>query len=501
MSLLGIDVGTTGTKAVAFNHAGKPIASAYKEYPLHSRKKGWMEVDPNEVASAIKDVISLTAARTHQDPISALSVSAMGEAAVPVAKDGRFLAPVQVSLDERTAEYPDWWRQRISNEDVFRITGHTIYSIFTVPRTQWIKEHWRSVYDQTWKFLCFQEFVFFLLGAEPTTDYSQAARTMGFDVRAKQWSERLFDIAELDIEKFPAAVQSGTQVGEVAGTVAAELGLPRGVICVTGGHDQPCNALGAGILTGGSAVYGTGTVDCITPAFDRFVDSAEFIQNNLACYPHVVPEKYCSVAYNSTGGNLLKWYRDTFAAEEKRIARDQGVDPYEVILRDLPDGPSPVMALPHFTVTGTPWFDTNSRGALLGMKLTTTRGEIVKALIEGTTFEMKLNLEALRKSNVAVERIRSTGGGAKSRLWNQLKADMLGVPVATLQTSEGGSLGSAMLAGVATGVYRSLKEAASALIHENEVFEPRQDVRALYEDRFGIYRQLYPALREINHRL
>lgn len=501
MSLLGIDVGTTGTKAVAFNHGGRPIASAYREYPLHSRQKGWMEVDPHEVAAAIKDVISLVAAKTRHDPVSALSVSAMGEAAVPVARDGRFLAPVQVSLDERTASYPDWWRGRISNEDVFRITGHTIYSIFTLPRTQWIKEHWRSVYDQTWKFLCFQEFVFYLLGTEPVTDYSQAARTMGFDVRAKRWSERLFEIAELDPAKFPIAVQSGTLVGKVADTVANELGLPRGVKCVTGGHDQPCNALGAGILTGGSAVYGTGTVDCITPAFDHFVDSTDFIQNNLACYPHVVPDKYCSVAYNSTGGNLLKWYRDTFADTEKRLAAEKGIDPYEVILSDLPDGPSPVMVLPHFTVTGTPWFDTNSRGALLGLRLTTTKGEIVKALIEGTTFEMKLNLEALRRSDVAVERIRSTGGGAKSRLWNQLKADMLGVPVATLQTSEGGSLGTAMLAGVATGVYGSLAEAASALIHEHEVFEPRPEVSARYSERFAIYRQLYPTLREINHRL
>jgi len=501
MSLLGIDVGTTGTKAVAFDHAGHPLASAYKEYPLYSRQRGWMEVDPHEVAAAVKHVIGAVAAKTKSDPISALSVSAMGEAAVPVARDGRYLAHVQVSLDERTAAYPDWWRERIDTAEVFRISGHEIYSIYTLPRTQWIKQHWPEVYRDTWKFLCFQEFVFYLLGAEPITDYSQAARTMGFDVRKKEWSERLFSIAGLDVEKFPKAAQSGTIVGKVSPKVAGELGLPPGVTCVTGGHDQPCNALGAGILTGGSAVYGTGTVDCITPAFDGFVDSKEFIENNLACYPHTVPGKFCSVAYNSTGGNLLKWYRDTFAAEERRIAEREGVDPYELILRDLPDGPSPVMVLPHFTVTGTPWFDTNSRGAILGLKLTTSRQEIVKAIIEGTTFEMKLNLDALRRSNVPVERIRSTGGGAKSRLWNQLKADMLGVPVATLQTSEGGSLGTAMLAGVATGVYASLEEAVATIIREQDHFEPRQDMVERYNERFALYRQLYPSLKEINHRL
>lgn len=501
MSLLGVDVGTTGTKAVAFDHTGRPLASAYREYPLYSREPGWMEVDPYEVTAAVKEVISAAASKTKRDPITALSVSSMGEAAVPVSRDGRFLSHVQVSLDERTASYPDWWRAKISNAEVFHITGHTIHSIFTLPRTQWIKEHRAEVYDNAWKFLCFQEFVFYLLGAEPITDYSQAARTMGFDVLERKWSEKLFRIAGLDIEKFPDVAPSGTVVGQVSDRMAAELGLPRSVKCVTGGHDQPCNALGAGIVSGGRAVYGTGTVDCITPAFDRFVEAKEFIDNNLACYPHTVPGKFCSVAYNATGGNLLKWYRDTFGAEERRVAEKEGVDPYEVILRNLPDGPSPVMVLPHFTITGTPWFDTNSRGAILGLKLTTTREQVVKAVIEGTTFEMKLNLEALRESHVPVEHIRSTGGGAKSRLWNQLKADMLGVPVATLQTSEGGSLGTAMLAGVATGVYSSLDEAVRTLIREQDHYEPRREMVQRYNERFELYRQLYPALKEINHRL
>ncbi len=501
MSLLGIDVGTTGTKAVAFNHQGEPIASAYREYALHSPKPGYMEIDPHEARDAIEYVIGAVAVETKADPITALAVSAQGEAAVPVSSDGRFLAGVQVSMDERTRDYPAWWRERMDPADVYRITGHAIYSIYTVPRIQWIRDNQPDVYRDTWKFLCFPEFVLWLLGCEPVTDYSEAARTMGFDVREKHWSEEIFNVADIDIGKLPRAEQAGTVVGTVSDAAADRLGLPRGVKCVTGGHDQPCNALGAGIIAGGSAVYGTGTVDCITPAFDRFVESPEFVRNNLACYPHVVADTYCSVAYNSTGGNLLKWYRDTFADTEREIAKRDGVDPYEVILRGLPDGPSPVMALPHFTVTGTPWFDTNSRGALLGLKLSTTRAEVVKALIEGTTFEMKLNMRVLREAGFPLEFVRSTGGGAKSRLWNQLKADMLGVPVATLQTSEGGSLGTAILAGVATGVYGSVDEAVKLLIREAERFEPRPEMVERYDERFAIYRDVYPTLREINHRL
>jgi xylulokinase len=501
MSLMGIDVGTSGTKAVAFSHEGTPLASAGREYPLSSPQPGWMEIDPYEVAAAIRGVIGEVAAATKHDPVTALSVSAMGETAIPVSADGRYLYNGQVSMDERTAAYPEWWHERMDPLEVYRITGHSIYSIYTVPRTQWIMEHMPEVYRNTWKFLCFPEFVFHLLGAEPVTDYSEAARTMGFDVRRMEWSPRIFEVAGLDIDKFPRAVQAGTIIGTVSDTVADELGLPRGVQCVTGGHDQPCNALGAGVITGGSAVYGTGSVDCITPAFDGFVESAGLMENNLACYPHTVPGKYCSVAYNSTGGNLLKWYRDEMGDDERRIANEKGVDPYEVILADLPDGPAPVMVLPHFTVTGTPWFDVNSRGAILGLKLTTTRKEIVKGLIEGTTFEMKLNLEVLRAAGWPVEFIRSTGGGAKSALWNQLKADMLGVPVATLQTSEGGSLGTAILAGTATGVYSSIDEAVSVLIKDREIIDPRPEMVERYDERFALYREVYPTLKELNHRL
>lgn len=501
MSLLGIDVGTTGTKAVAFDHEGVPLASAYREYTVHSPEPGYMEIDAYEAADAIRQVIRSVAAETASDPITALAVSAMGEAAVPVSRDGRYLMGVQLSMDERTRDYPDWWRERISPEEVYAITGHSIYSIYTLPRTQWIKEHRPDVYRDTWRFLCFPEFVLHLLGCDPVGCYSEAARTMAFDVRRMEWSPRMFDVAGIDVDKFPEIAQAGTVVGEVSQAAAADLGLPAGIACVTGGHDQPCNALGAGIIAGGSAVYGTGTVDCITPAFDGFVESRAFAENNLACYPHVVPDLYCSVAYNSTGGNLLKWYRDEFAGEERRIADAEGVDPYEVILRDLPDGPSPAMVLPHFTMTGTPWFDTDSRGAIVGLKLSTKREEVVKALIEGTTFEMKLNLTMLRSAGVPVETIRSTGGGAKSPLWNQLKADMLGVPVTTLQTSEGGSLGTAILAGTATGVYSSTTEAVELLIHDADRFEPRTDMATRYDERFERYRELYPALRDLNHRL
>jgi xylulokinase len=248
-------------------------------------------------------------------------------------------------------------------------------------------------------------------------------------------------------------------------------------------------------------VFGTGTVDCISPAFDLFVENAHMMENNLACYPHVVADKYTSVAYNATGGNLLKWYRDTLADDERRVAESSGADPYEVILGKLPDGPSTVMVLPHFTITGTPWFDGNSRGAILGLKLGTTKKEIVKALIEGTGFEMKQNLRALGDSDLTFTQIRSTGGGAKSKVWNQLKADMLGVPMVTLQTSEGGALGTAILAGVATGVYGSIDEAVTNLIREQDHFEPRPEMVERYDERFEIYKKLYPILKDVNHAL
>ena len=502
MSLLGIDVGTTGCKAVAFNVEGEILASAYREYPLLSPRPGWMELDAHQVTAAIQAVIREVATATQSDPIQALSVSSQGETAVPLSEDGEILYNTPISFDTRTTEIAEWWRTQLSPEEIFEITGMPLHPMHTISRMMWMREHEPDVFVRVWKFLCYEEYVFYILGVPPVTDYSLATRQMAFDVREKRWSRRMLEIAGLDERLFPDVAPSGTPVGTVSDRAAEELGLPKGVVAVTGGHDQPCNALGSGIVVEGMAAYGVGTVECITPAFQRRpANIAAMLRSNFTCYPHVVPGLQVTLAFNFTGGSLLKWYRDTLGEMEKQEAERRGVDPYEIILSDLPEAPARSMILPHFTMTGTPYFDTHAKGVLLGLTLRTTRADIVKAILEGVTFEMKLNAELLEQAGVPIQSMRITGGGAKSRTWIQLKADIMGKPIASLYASEGTSVGTAILAGLAIGEYSSVEEAVAQCVKVKEVFEPNPEMHALYEERFEIYKEIYPALRQINRLL
>jgi xylulokinase len=502
MSLLGIDVGTTGCKAVGFNVEGKILASAYREYPLLSAQPGWMELDAHQVTEAIKTVIREVAGATKSDPIRALSVSSQGEAAVPLSEDGEILYNTPISFDTRTTEIAEWWRTQLSPEDIFEITGMPLHPMYTISRMMWMREHEPEVFKRIWKFLCYEEYVFYLLGVPPITDYSLAARQMAFDVREKRWSKKMLEIAGLDEHLFPDVAPSGTAVGTVSDHAASELGLPKGVTAVTGGHDQLCNALGSGVIETGMAAYGVGTVECIAPTFERCPEDLEgMLRNNFTCYPHVAPGLQVTLAFNFTGGCLLRWYRDTFGETEKREAARKGVDPYEVIVSDLPETPARVMVLPHFTMTGTPHFDMHAKGVLLGLTLETTKADIVKAILEGVTFEMKLNVELLEQAGIPIRSMRITGGGAKSSTWVQLKADIMGKPIASLHVSEGTSAGAAILAGLGIGEFDSVEEAVAQWVKVKEVFEPDPKKHAPYEERFEIYKKIYPAVREINRLL
>ena len=225
------------------------------------------------------------------------------------------------------------------------------------------------------------------------------------------------------------------------------------------------------------------------------------LQNNIACYPHVVPGLFVALTFNFTGGSLLKWYRDTFAAGEKDKAKKSKKDVYDLILSEIPMEPTSLYILPHFTATGTPHFDTESKGVIAGLRLSTTRGEIVRAVLEGVTYEMALNASVLRDCGAEIESFRAIGGGAKSAVWMQLKADLLGKPVHAMRVSEAVCLGAAILAGTGTGRYASAQEAALRISKVERTYTPDAKRAATYRDRFAHYKGLYPALRDWLHKI
>jgi xylulokinase len=256
---------------------------------------------------------------------------------------------------------------------------------------------------------------------------------------------------------------------------------------VAGGHDQTCAALGAGAVQPGLASYATGTVECICPVFSTPQFSNELFAANLCCYDYSVKGMYATVAYSLTGGNILKWFKDEFCHAET----------YEQLMETLPEEPTQLMTLPYFTPTGTPYFDTTTSGAILGLRLTTKRNEILKSLLEGVAFEMRLNIELMEQSAMQIKEFVVTGGGARSLTWSQLKADIMDKPMKVTDIKEAGCFGAAMLAcAVDTG--KSLLELTDSVKYSSKVLTPNPERSSYYKERFDLYRQLYPVMRKLS---
>ncbi len=501
---MGLDIGTTGTKANVLSEAGRVIASAYREYPLEHPRPGWIELDAELVWQCVRQAVGEAAAGARKDPVRALAISTLGEAAVPVAADGTVLAASIIGFDNRASDLFDRWIQDQDPAEIMRITGQPPSQMFTIVKMMWIKQNQPDLYRRIHKHLTFGDFAHLEMGLEPRIDYSMAARTMAFDIHGKVWSESICEAAGVSPELFSPAVPTGRIVGQLGARAAEELGLPPGCVVCAGSHDQPAGALGSGVTESGAAMDATGTVECFAVAMREPVVNETMLTNNLACYPHAAPGLYVSLAFNFTGGSLLRWVRDTFGEVERREADRRGVDVYEVLIEAMDDEPTDILVQPHFTMAGTPYMDANPVGAILGLTLSTTRGQFLRAILEGISYELKLNLEILAQAGVEVTEFRAIGGGAKSDFWLQLKADMYRRPVVRLRVPEAASLGMAIAAGVTLGIYSSAGEAAKELVVPQETFEPDPKKADHYDRMLPRYREVYTATkawqREVGYR-
>ncbi|MEJ2559078.1 MAG: FGGY-family carbohydrate kinase, partial [Anaerolineae bacterium] len=269
----------------------------------------------------------------------------------------------------------------------------------------------------------------------------------------------------------------------------------------TGGHDQPSGALGCGVTAEGVAMDATGTVECLAVASPKLVLEAELLESNLPVAPHAVPGMYFVLGYSSTGGALLRWYRDNFAGAEQRAAEQTGQDVYDLILGQAIDGPSPVLILPHFVGSGTPWMDPASKGAILGLDLSTSSGQVIKGILDSVTYETKLSLDVMETAGIALRELRAVGGGAKSSRWLQTKADIFGKPVMAMDVSEAACLGVAILAGVATRAFSSIEEGVARMVRVKRTYEPDMAVHERYMEKARVFAQVYPTLAALNHQL
>ncbi len=437
MSYLGLDIGTSGCKAVVFDAGGRQLGATRREYALRAPQPGQAELDPGEVIEACRAVVAEVASlAAASDPVVAMGISSQGEAFTPVGHDGAHLGNAMVSSDSRSLPVIAPFVKAFGLDRLYGITGHTPSTLFSLFKLLWLKAHQPDVWKRAARFLCFEDLVHHHLGLEPAMGWPLAGRTMLFDVGRHAWSVEILEALELDAGRLARPLPSGRIAGTVSPGHAAAWGLPKGVRVVTGGHDQTLAALGAGVVEEGAAMYAAGSVECVCPVLPGLTLNAELCRDNLCCYDYSIEGLYTSVAYSLTGSNLLDYFRDQFG----------GGASYEQLLSELPVGPTALMTLPYFTPSGTPYFDPHTPGAVLGWRLGTTRGELLKGLLEGVALEMKLNLDLLDRSSIRTDRLIATGGGVRDRRLVQLKADVLNRPIERIDVDEAGCLGAARLA-------------------------------------------------------
>lgn len=497
MSWMGIDIGTSGCKTVVFDQHGRMLATAAREYQTLMPREGWAELDSGRVIDACLEVLAEAAGRCRDtDPVVGIGVSSQGEAFTAVGPAGEVMTNAMVSFDTRAVGLAHSWPLSFGPRRLYDITGHTAHPMFTLFKILWLRDQRPDVWQGARHFFCFEELLHARLGLEPAISYPLAGRTMLFNVRTHRWDADILAAVGLGPERLARPLPAGAVVGRLDAEMARRINVVPGTVVTAGGHDQPCGALGAGVTAPGKAMYGMGTVECICPAFPAAVFGEGLFAGNLCTYDFTAGGMYTTVAFSLTGGNLLRWYRDVWGAEEQRQAATRQCSAYDLLLADLPERPTDLLVLPYFTPSGTPYFETHAGGAVLGLKLSTGRGEFLKALLEGVSLEMKLNVEILGAAGVHITEFVATGGGARNRRLVQLKADVLNRPITVVEVTEAGCLGVAMHACAAlTG--EPIASIAGRWVRPVSAVEPRPEQAATYATAFERYRGLYAALKPL----
>lgn len=493
MALIGVDIGTTGTRAVLFSEKGEIITSSYQEYNHIYPNPGWAEVDPEKVWEAVQKTTHEVCDRSEK-PIKALSISCMGDTIVPVREDRSTSYNGILAMDTRSTEEVRTIGNAIGEEKFFQITGISISTMSSLSKILWLRQHKPEDFHRTWKFLTFADYTLLRMGFPPKIDYSMASSTTAFDIRRKEFSDVMLKEIGLNSNMFAEPYPSGQVIGEIPPASRSQLGLPKGVKIVMGGHDFACGILGAGVSysTPKTVANIGGTFENVAYITKEPTLSGQAFSSKVKCSCNVVRDTYTAFASLPGAGSVIRWFRDEFAYQEKAKAEREAVDIYDVLFEPLEFNGGSILVLPYFAGS---LKDSCAKGVFVGLTLATSRREIFKGIVEGITHELKENIERLEGlSQVSLDVIRAVGGFSRSNKWLQLKADITGKIVETVRVKEGSALGVALLAGVATGVYDSIEEAIEATIKRGETFRPRPKVHEIYSRQHEIYKKLAHTL-------
>ncbi len=490
MSLMGIDIGTSGCKTAVYSVEGNPVAMASRSYPPMLVEPGKMEFDAVIMLDSILETVRevLRVAKEKGDPVTALSVGSFSEAVVPIGKDGSILSTSIAGSDNRHAHAIDVLKE-LDPLYFYHINPNILSFTYTYPKIAWYRDERPQLYKKVWKFLNWADFLVYYLTKKAVSTFSHANRMLLFDIKKEDWSDLLLEKVNIDRSVLAQPVPGGTVIGEVVPEVANDLGFEGHVQVVSGGHDQCLNALGAGAVREGQSVTGIGTFECTTIVFDSLPDQNLLYSLNLNIQHHVIPGKFVTLVYNQAG-SLQTWFMKVFAKEliERGLEERPILD---ILTSEAPVDPTGIIFLPTIEPTGAPYFYPGMSGFYYGMNANTTRGDMYRALLEGETMYSLETIEKLSRKGFDMKEIIATGGGSRSDLWLQLKADIFNKKVKRTSNINSGTVGAALLAGIATKEYSSVDEAVGTITGGQTEFLPDPAHNAMYQTQIQNFQKMF----------
>jgi xylulokinase len=494
--LIGVDLGTTAIKCAAYEEDGSPVGSATKEYMLVTPAPAVVEVDAStywsEFSCAMKDLLG----QPEVDPgrVAAIGISAQGETLIPLRADGTPARSAIVWLDGRAVEEAQELADRFDARQFYEVTGQpSMLPTWPAAKVLWLARHQPRTFELAARFLLIEDYFLWRLTGEYVSEGSLLTSTCYWNFRTKRWWPEMLEAIGIDESRLPEVLEPGTAVGRLLPVVAQELGLPTSTKVCTGALDQACGAIGVGNVAPGCFSENTGAAVALCATLDKArLDPLR----RMPCHYHGIPETYMFHTFTS-GGVVLRWFRDSFAEAERSVASSMGLDVYDLLAQEaetIVAGAEGLVVIPHLQGAMAPESNANARGAVVGLSLRHGRAHVARAILESIAFVVRRNIEVLEDIDVVVPEIRALGGGARSRTWKQIEADVTKRPVLTSQQPEAATLGAAILAGLGLGIYTSAQEAARNMVQIKETFYPRAELAEGYDEMYAIYGRTYEAL-------
>jgi xylulokinase len=496
VSLLAVDIGSSSCKAIIFSEDGHTLAQNTCSYPpFQTPHPAWAEIAAESFWQALVSATQAVASKVQHDPVEALAISSHGETMVPVDARSQAVAPAILNMDNRATAEASAVSAAFEPRRIFDITGLTVHPMYPLAKILWLRQHLPDVFRKAVRFVAVPTYLLTRLGLPAYVDYSLASRFLTFDIRRKTWASEILDQFKLSPERLPQPVAAGTVAGQLSFKAAAQLGLKPGTLVVVGGHDQPCGALGCGVLQPGRVSASLGTYECLVAASRAPASSDRAPAANLNSYCHVVPDRYVTLAY-FPAGIMLEWFVRVLCSSKEMSADDVRVL-YGNLETTSSQEPSGLLITPHLLGTCNPDFDPNATGVISGIRPGTSRAELYKGILEGIACEFANLSDLLQEASGTFKEIYVTGGGTHSPLGLQLRAAFSDRELHLTDCPDAVCLGTAMLAGLAAGKYACFCEAAEQLVRVSQTVSPDPALAERYAHQRQQYHQLYASLAPV----